>query len=297
MVNENLPAHVATSMTEIGSITYASEVVAIIAGIAAAEIDGVAAMGTAASIVDLLGRKTKPVTRGVKVEVGSEEASVDLVFTVEYGKPIQKVCRDVQESVRKSIETMTGLHVVKVDVHVMGVSFEKETQLSADLAQAANAAVDPGRTASMISGASSPTGPLGQIVRSRPLPRKDPNEAQPNHPEGADEDVDLPETAIDMTGDDADDVNVPAVLEFDINADASAEGAKTAESADDADGVNAEDPPDAEPNHQAEEDKPYGGAHPHNPEGILSYAASDEAGVIKSDGGGDDEAILADGTL
>jgi uncharacterized alkaline shock family protein YloU len=283
MVNENLPAHVATSMTEIGSITYASEVVAIIAGMAAAEIDGVAAMGTAASIADLLGRKTKPVTRGVKVEVGSEEASVDLVFTVEYGKPIQKVCRDVQESVRKSIETMTGLHVVKVDVHVLGVSFEKETQLSADLAQAANAVVDPGRTASAINGAASPAAPLGQIVRSRPLPRKDPD-AESNHPEGVDEDVDLPETSIDLTGDDdADDVNAPAAFEFDGNADASAETAKPAESADDTDGVNAEDQPDAEPHHQAEEDKPQ--------------AASDETDAIKVDGGSDDEAILADGTL
>jgi hypothetical protein len=64
----------------------------------------------------------------VKVEVGVEEASVDLVLTVEYGKPIQKVCVEVQESVRKAIETMTGLHVVKVDVHVVGVSFERETK-------------------------------------------------------------------------------------------------------------------------------------------------------------------------
>jgi uncharacterized alkaline shock family protein YloU len=205
LANENLPAHVAASMTEIGSITYANEVVAIIAGMAAAEIDGVAAMGSSASIVDLLGRKNKPVTRGVKVEVGSEEASVDLVFTVEYGKPIQKVCRDVQESVRKSIETMTGLHVVKVDVHVLGVSFEKETQLTADLAQAATAAVTDGSTG--------PTGPLGQIVRSRPITRREPEPEPPlsSHPDGADEDVDLPETSIDMSGDDLDGDPEPAV--------------------------------------------------------------------------------------
>ncbi|GHU66367.1 hypothetical protein FACS1894184_04180 [Clostridia bacterium] len=202
MPNDNLPAHVATSMTEIGSITYASEVVAIIAGMAAAEIDGVAAMGTAASIVDLLGRKNKPVTRGVKVEVGSEEASVDLVFTVEYGKPIQRVCRDVQESVRKSIETMTGLHVVKVDVHVLGVSFEKEAQLNVDLAQAATAAVEPGRAASVTEGAQGATGPLGQIVRSRPLPIKD---EPSSHPDGAVDDVDLPETSIDVSIDGLDD--------------------------------------------------------------------------------------------
>ena len=45
---------------------------------------------------------------------------------MEYGTPIQKAAQDAQENVRKAIETMTGLHVVRVDVHVQGVSFEKE---------------------------------------------------------------------------------------------------------------------------------------------------------------------------
>ncbi len=125
-MNENLPVHVDQDL-KVGSITYANEVIAIIAGMAANEVEGVAQMVNTSSIADLF-VKPKPVTKGVKVEVGSEEASVDLVLTVEYGKPIQKVCTEVQEGVRKSIETMTGLHVVKVDVHVVGVSFEKETQ-------------------------------------------------------------------------------------------------------------------------------------------------------------------------
>ena len=142
-MNENLPVHVATSLSDVGSITYANEVIAIIAGMAASEIDGVAEMGGAASIVDILGRGRKPVTKGVKVEVGSEEASIDLILTVEYGKPIHKVCRDVQESVRKSIETMTGLHVVKVDVHVLGVSFEREAQEQAEGMQRAKMAQMP----------------------------------------------------------------------------------------------------------------------------------------------------------
>ena len=63
--------------------------------------------------------------------MGSEEASVDLTLAVEYGKPIQKVCTEVQENVRKAIETMTGLHVVKVDVHVTNVIFEKDEQTAA----------------------------------------------------------------------------------------------------------------------------------------------------------------------
>lgn len=122
----NLPINVNKEPT-VSTITYANEVIAIIAGMAANEVDGVASMTNTSTIADLFGR-AKPVTRGVKVEVGVEEASADLMLIVEYGKPIQRVCTEVQESVRKAIETMTGLHVVRVDVHVMGVSFEREAK-------------------------------------------------------------------------------------------------------------------------------------------------------------------------
>lgn len=125
--NHNLPIHV-DSDREIGTITYANEVIAIIAGMATQEVEGVVENPIApGGIADLFAR-SKPATRGVKVEVGTEETSVDLTVNVEYGKPIQKVCTEVQENVRKAIETMTGLHVIKVDVHVAGISFEKETQ-------------------------------------------------------------------------------------------------------------------------------------------------------------------------
>ena len=122
---ENLPLTVDLSDMEIDSnITYANEVVAIIAGVAASEVEGIAGMVTVSGS-NLLG-KNRSITKGVKVETGTEEASVDLYVTVEYGKPIQKAAQDAQESVRKAIEAMTGLHVVRVDVHVQGVSFEKE---------------------------------------------------------------------------------------------------------------------------------------------------------------------------
>ena len=71
---------------------------------------------------------TKNVTRGIKVELGTEEVSVDIYLMIEYGTPIQPAAQNVQENVRKAIETMTGLHVVRVDVHVQGVSFEKENK-------------------------------------------------------------------------------------------------------------------------------------------------------------------------
>lgn len=124
MKKDNLPQTVENDMEQGNSITYANEVVAIIAGVAAGEVEGIAGMCSVSGI-DILGRN-KNITRGVKVEIGTEEASVDLYIIVEYGTPIQKAAQDAQENVRKAIETMTGLHVVRVDVHVQGVSFEKE---------------------------------------------------------------------------------------------------------------------------------------------------------------------------
>ena len=121
---DNLPQTVENDMEPGSSITYANEVVAIIAGVAAGEVEGIASMCPVGGI-DILGRN-KNVTKGVKVEIGTEEASVDLYINVEYGTPIQKAAQDAQENVRKAIEEMTGLHVVRVDVHVQGVSFEKE---------------------------------------------------------------------------------------------------------------------------------------------------------------------------
>lgn len=123
---ENLPLTTNPDGEATGTITYANEVVAVIAGVAANEVEGVAGMCAASTgIADVFSRN-KSITKGVKVDVGTEEVSVDLYLNVEYGTPIQTAATNVQESVRKSIETMTGLHVVRVDVHVQGLSFEKE---------------------------------------------------------------------------------------------------------------------------------------------------------------------------
>lgn len=122
---DNLPVKVDVDLQNGGTITYANEVIATIAGVAANEIDGIAGMCISGGFGEILSRN-RNITRGVRVEVGSQEAAVDLYIIVEYGKPIQKVAGEVQENVRKALESLTGLHVVRVDVHVQGVSFEKE---------------------------------------------------------------------------------------------------------------------------------------------------------------------------
>lgn len=135
--NENLMIDPELRMSDGGQITYANEVIAIISGIAANEIEGIAGMVTSGGFGDIIG-KNRNITRGVKVEVGTEEVSVDLYTLVEYGQPIQRVATQVQENVRKSIEAMTGLKVVRVDVHIQGVSFEKEKQEVQSNLEAAN---------------------------------------------------------------------------------------------------------------------------------------------------------------
>ena len=115
--------------------------VAIIAGVAAGEVEGIAGM---CNISGSILSKNRNITKGVKVEIGTEEASVDLYVIIEYGTPIQKAAQDAQENVRKAIESMTGLHVVRVDVHVQGVSFEKENSTGTLTAGSDNAVLEAG---------------------------------------------------------------------------------------------------------------------------------------------------------
>ena len=111
-----------------GKVTFANDVVATIAGLATVEIPGVAGMsgGIVDGIASLLGRKN--LTKGVKVEVGAEETAVDLYLVVNYGVAIHTVAYNVQENVKRAIETMTGLKVVEVNVYIQGVNIEKDAQ-------------------------------------------------------------------------------------------------------------------------------------------------------------------------
>ena len=111
---------------ESGQITYANEVIATIVSVATTEVEGISGIAGSGAISGILAKGKTP--RGVKVDMDGENVDVDVSVTVDYGMPIQKVGRNAQENVRKSIESMTGLHVEKVDLHVVGVSFEKDNQ-------------------------------------------------------------------------------------------------------------------------------------------------------------------------
>lgn len=130
--NRNVQAY-SEEKLDAGTITFANDVIAIIAGLAASEVQGVAAMsgGIYDGVASALGRKN--LTKGVKVEVGNEQVAIDLSMIFNYGVAIQGVAKDVQENVKKAVENMTGLQVVQVNVAVVGVRFEKEAESSAQI--------------------------------------------------------------------------------------------------------------------------------------------------------------------
>lgn len=113
---------------EIDQVQIADDVIAVIAEIAALEVKGIVGttQGSKDNFVQALSGKKKP--KGVKIEVGEGEVSIDIAAVVKYGVKIQKVCLEAQEKVKNSVETMTGLHVVSVNVHVVGVAFDKEQE-------------------------------------------------------------------------------------------------------------------------------------------------------------------------
>ncbi len=109
--------------SEDGTVRIADEVLAVIAGIATAEIDGVEGMmgGFVDDLSEKLGRPE--LRRGVKVQTEDKEVSVDLYITVGYGFKIPKIARSIQKNVKNAIENMTELEVTEVNVHVQEVIF------------------------------------------------------------------------------------------------------------------------------------------------------------------------------
>ncbi len=111
---------------ENGSVKISNDVVAIIAGVAATEIPGVTGMsgGITGGITEMLGMKN--LSKGVKVEMGEHDTAIDLFIIVDYGVNITEVGELVQQNVKASVESMTGLNVVEVNVSIQGVNIPKE---------------------------------------------------------------------------------------------------------------------------------------------------------------------------
>lgn len=109
----------------IGEVQIADDVVAIIAGLAATDVEGVSALvgNVTNEIISKLGKKN--LGKGIKVEVANSTVTVDMALILEYGYSIPKTSEQVQEKVKSAIENMTGLTVEEVNVRISGVTMEK----------------------------------------------------------------------------------------------------------------------------------------------------------------------------
>ena len=125
--NENLEENnsevVAEEIEENEGIEISGDVIAVIAGVAVSEVQGVASMsgGFAGGITEVLSGK-KNLAKGIKVDKTDDTVKIDVNIIVEYGSRIPDVAFEIQNRVKKSVENMTGLKVEEVNVHVQGVN-------------------------------------------------------------------------------------------------------------------------------------------------------------------------------
>ncbi len=119
---------------DFGVIRIADEVVSTVAGLAAIEVEGVASMsgGWGTDLVEKLGKKN--FGKGIKVEINDNETAIDIFITIQFGYPIPQVAENVQKEVKMAVETMTGLNVTSVNVHIVSVSMKKSTEEDSELA-------------------------------------------------------------------------------------------------------------------------------------------------------------------
>lgn len=119
--NTERTAHLVYEKDTIGEVKIADEVIAIIAGISATEVEGVDSMvgGLRGEIISRMGLKN--LSKGVKIEIAEEHVSVDLTLNIKYGYSIPEVSSKVQDKVSQAIENMTGLHVLDVNIKIAGV--------------------------------------------------------------------------------------------------------------------------------------------------------------------------------
>ncbi|WP_108670842.1 Asp23/Gls24 family envelope stress response protein [Peribacillus acanthi] len=125
---ENNMLEMASNHDGLGKVEIAPEVIEVIAGIAASEVEGVAQMrgNFATGVVERLGKKNHG--KGVKVELTEESIKVDVYCVMKFGVSIPKVAQEVQDNIRQALLNMTALEADEVNVHVVGIQFENAKQ-------------------------------------------------------------------------------------------------------------------------------------------------------------------------
>lgn len=126
MENTELHTHKLENEEQFGEVRIADEVVAIIAGLAASEVDGVASMAgnVTRDLIEKLGMKS--LSKGVKITMDEKTVHVALAINIQYGYNVPTTCSKIQEKVKTAIETMTGLEVAEVNIKIVNVAMDKK---------------------------------------------------------------------------------------------------------------------------------------------------------------------------
>lgn len=117
-----------SEQNELGKVEIAPEVLEVIAGIAATEIQGLYAMrgNFASGVAERFGKKSH--SKGVKVDLTENGVSIDIYVILKFGQPIPKVAQALQTSIRQTVYSMTAIHLQEINVHVVGVQMEDDTE-------------------------------------------------------------------------------------------------------------------------------------------------------------------------
>lgn len=112
--------------TGLGKVEIAPEVIEVITGIAASEVEGISSMrgSFASDVVERFGRKSH--SKGVKVELTNHEIIIDLYVVIDFGISIPKVAEELQTNIRQTLKNMLALEVSEVNVHVVGIQMEQD---------------------------------------------------------------------------------------------------------------------------------------------------------------------------
>ena len=114
-----------TETAHVGTVQIADDVIAMIASLAAAEVEGASSLAGNITNEKMSKVAMKKLTRGVRVSTKDNVVTIDLAIVMEYGYNIPETCKKVQEMVQNSIETMTGLTVSDVNIRIASVNLPK----------------------------------------------------------------------------------------------------------------------------------------------------------------------------
>ena len=122
MEQESKNTYVLQEDEKFGTVKIADDVVAMIAALAATEVDGVAAMNGNVANEFLSRVGVKGLAKGVRVDIFNKKVKVELAITIEYGFNIPATCQRVQNKVKNAIQNMTGLEVTDVNIRISGIN-------------------------------------------------------------------------------------------------------------------------------------------------------------------------------